>query len=163
MHALLSSLPPEGEVMSWDSSPNHAKPAHPLRHGRPSGATLSILYFPLFSVVLRRPNYAGFIRWRKGSKSGRQTSVPQAGSFSKIESIAHRSHSSFPRGRPGAGCSPRGPELGQLVAGVMEHTVKWLFWPVSVRLFLALYIHGYCNFLHGFYNSHKDILVPVFF
>lgn len=117
MHALLFSLPPEGEVMSWDSSPKHAKPAHPLWHCRPSGTTLSILYFPLFSVALGRPNDADFIHWQKCSKSGRQKSVPQAGSSSKSESIAHRSPSSFPRGRPGAGCSPSGPELCQLVAG----------------------------------------------
>lgn len=115
MHALLFSLPLEGEVMSWDSSPSHAKPTHALWPCRPSGTTLSFLYSPLLSVALKHPNYADFIHWWKCSKSGRQKSVPQAGSSSK--SIAHGFYSSPSRERPGAGFSPNGTEPCQLMGG----------------------------------------------
>ena len=160
MHALLFSLPLEGEVMSWDSSPSHAKPTHPLWPCRPSGTILSFLYSPLFSMALKHPNYADFIHWWKCSKSGRQKSVPQAAALQRARALP--TGSTLPSQGKGQQQASLPVELSyvSLWVVVMEHIVKW---HVSMCLFLALYIHGYCDFLHDFYNSHTDILVPVFF
>lgn len=118
---------------SWDSPPSHAKPTHALWPCRALCTTPSFLYSPLLSVALKHPNYADFIHWWKCSKSGRQKSVPQAGSSSK----ALPTGSTLPlKERPGAAFPM---ELSLVKAGkVMEHIVKWLFWHVSMCLFLAL-------------------------